>query len=264
MPTIVLTRPIGQNHILSDLLKEQLPKLNQIQLPLLSILPNQDPTEGVKLKEMMKLANLAIFISPNAIECGMRLLDSEWPKNLPIAVMGGGSAEALERRGITIDQGYQIHYPRNSQNWDSEGLWAELNSSEAGWVNKEILFLKGVGGREWLAQQFLGQGAKIHEVVTYRRVPLNMESPIWEKLRQEPPGETAFFISSSEALRHLSEVFHDSTFWGRDWIDSVTIICSHERIIKAAKDLGFKQVEYCLPGEAYQLAAAQDWIKTIN
>lgn len=264
MPTIVLTRPTGQNHTLSDLLREQLPELNQIELPLLSIVPNQDPAEGAKLKEMMKLADLAIFISPNAIECGMRLLDSEWPKNLPIAVIGGGSAEALERRGITIEQGYQIDYPKNSEQWDSEGLWGQLNSKKTSWANKEILFLKGSGGREWLGQQFLDQGAKIHQVMTYRRIPLNVEAPIWEVLRQQATEKTAFFLNSSEAVRHLSEVLHQSALWSQSRIDSVTLICSHERIAKTAQETGFKQVECCLPGNEYVLVAVQNWLKSIS
>jgi uroporphyrinogen-III synthase len=264
MPTIVLTRPTGQNHTLSDLLREQLPELNQIELPLLSIVPNQDPAEGAKLKEMMKSADLAIFISPNAIECGMRLLDSDWPKSLPIAVIGGGSAEALERRGVTIEQGYQVDYPKSAEQWDSEGLWDQLNSKKTSWANKEILFLKGSGGREWLGQQFLDQGAKIHQVMTYRRIPLNIDAPIWEALRQETPGKTAFFLSSSEALRHLSEVLHQSTLWNPSWIDSVTLICSHERIAKTAQETGFKQVECCLPGNEYALVAVQDWLKPIS
>jgi uroporphyrinogen-III synthase len=264
MPAIVLTRPTGQNHTLSDLLREELPELDQIQLPLLSIVPNQDPAEGAKLKELMNLADLAIFVSPNAIECGMRLLGSEWPKNLPIAVIGGGSAEALERRGITIEQGYQIDYPKSSQHWDSEGLWDQLNSKKTSWANKEILFLKGSGGREWLGQQFLDQGAKIHQVMTYRRIPLNIEAPNWELLRQQPPEKTAFLLNSSEAVRHLSEVLHQPALWSQSWIDSVTLICSHERIAETAQGVGFKQVECCLPGNEYALLAIQNWLKSIS
>lgn len=264
MPAIVLTRPTGQNHTLSDLLREELPELDQIQLPLLSIVPNQDPAEGAKLKEMMNLADLAIFVSPNAIECGMRLLGSEWPKNLPIAVIGGGSAEALNRRGITTEQGYQIDYPKNSQYWDSEGLWDQLNSKKTSWANKEILFLKGSGGREWLGQQFLDQGAKIHQVMTYRRIPLDIEAPNWESLRQQPPEKTAFLLNSSEAMRHLSEVLHQSALWSSCWIDSITLICSHKRIAETAQGAGFKQVECCLPGNEYALVAIQNWLKSIS
>jgi uroporphyrinogen-III synthase len=245
-------------------LREQLPELDQIQLPLLSIVPNQDPAEGVKLKEIMRLADLAIFVSPNAIECGMRLLDSAWPKSIPIAVVGGGSAEALERRGITTEQGYQIYYPKNPEQWDSEGLWNELNLSKATWINKNILFLKGSGGREWLGQQFLNQGAKIHQVMTYRRVPLNTEAPIWQTLSQKSPNETGFFISSSEALNHLSAVLKQSSLWEPSWFDSASVICSHERIAQAAQDAGFKQVECCLPGNKYALVAVQDWLKSLN
>jgi uroporphyrinogen-III synthase len=100
--------------------------------------------------------------------------------------------------------------------------------------------------------------------MTYRRIPLNIEAPIWEALRQQTPEKTAFLINSSEAMRHLSEVIHQSPLWSQSWIDSVTLICTHERIAKTAQEAGFKQVECCLPGNEYALDAVQDWLKSIS
>lgn len=264
MPTLVLTRPIGQSHRLSELLKQQLPELNQIQLPLLSIVPNQDDVEGMKLNELIKKADFAIFISPNAVECGMRLLGADWPTHLPIAVVGRGSAEALDRRGINSAHGYQISFPKDSRNWDSEGLWAEINSVPVSWSGKQILFLKGAGGRDWLGQQFLDQGATIHEVVTYRRLPLSVESPSWRQVQKLEANTTACIINSSEALRHLVDVLDQSLPWGPSWFNSVTIICSHQRIAQAAKEAGFKQVECCLSGEEHLLVATQTWFNQLK
>jgi len=160
MPTIVLTRPLGQSLRLGELLHRKFPMLEQIQLPLLSIVPNENPVDAKRLKELLLTTDLAVFVSPNAIECSMRLLQEEWPKNIPVAVVGGGSLETLSHHGITAQHDYTIYSPSNPSEWDSEGLWKILNQSQASWAGKKILFLKGMGGRAWLGEQFLLQGLK--------------------------------------------------------------------------------------------------------
>ena len=94
MSTIVLTRPIGQSHRLGELLKEQLPSLEQIQLPLLSIVPNEDQAEAQRLRTLLTTVDLAIFVSPNAIECGMRLWGAEWPKFIFLRTLSIGIQKA--------------------------------------------------------------------------------------------------------------------------------------------------------------------------
>ena len=69
MPTIVLTRPLGQSLRLGELLHRKFPMLEQIQLPLLSIVPNENPVDAKRLKELLLTTDLAVFVSPNAIEC---------------------------------------------------------------------------------------------------------------------------------------------------------------------------------------------------
>ena len=264
MSTIVLTRPIGQSHRLGELLKEQLPGLEQIQLPLLSIVPNEDQAEAQRLRALLTTVDLAIFVSPNAIECGMRLWGADWPKNLPIAVIGGGSADALERRGITKEHNYQIYFPKDPEHWDSEGLWAELSKTISNWKGKKILFLKGAGGREWLGEQFLNHGAEIYQVSTYRRVPLAIDAPVWQSLQKLNPKEVACLITSSEALQHMVDVFRQQSNWTKEWFNLATMICSHERIAKTARDAGFKQVELCAAGDQNLLAASQRWLEQIK
>ena len=47
MPNIVLTRPLGQSLRLGELLHRKFPMLEQIQLPLLSIVPNENPADAI-------------------------------------------------------------------------------------------------------------------------------------------------------------------------------------------------------------------------
>ena len=264
MAQIVLTRPLGQSMRLGELLSQQLPELKQIQLPLLSIVPNENPQDAKRLQDLLPNIHLAVFVSPNAIECTMRLLKADWPTTVPIAVVGGGSVEALERRGITSENGYQIYYPQEPENWDSEGLWAELQKTSMSWAGKHILFLKGAGGRAWLSEQFLRSGAQIHHLETYRRVPLSKDAPVWQTLKNAEAKSSACLITSSEGLRHLADVLKDSLPWGQEWLNVATMICSHPRIAQTAEELGFKKVECCHAGDNQLVLASQRWVQQLK
>ena len=139
MPYLVITRPLGQTMKLGEMLRTHLPQIDKIHLPLLSIIPNIDPVEAKRLRELLAIADLAIFVSPNAIECAMRLLDQAWPKNVPVGVVGGGSLEVLGRHGVTLAEGYQVIAPGDPDRWDSEGLWDELGKTATDWSGKNIL-----------------------------------------------------------------------------------------------------------------------------
>ena len=109
--TIVITRPSGQARQLSEALlvslrnsgfnSESIPKI--ISLPLLTIAPKDDDLLVEQIATALQTADLAIFVSPNAIECTMRLLESSWQElsNKPvlIGVMGGSSMAALKNHG---------------------------------------------------------------------------------------------------------------------------------------------------------------------
>ena len=259
MPPIVLTRPLGQSLRLGELLHRKFPMLEQIQLPLLSIVPNENPVDAKRLKELLLTTDLAVFVSPNAIECSMRLLQEEWPKNIPVAVVGGGSLETLSHHGITAQHDYTIYSPSNPSEWDSEGLWKILNQSQASWAGKKILFLKGMGGRAWLGEQFLLQGAEIHSVLTYKRVPLADDSPAWLGLKKSIPSDSICLMTSSEAARHFAQFLKENSSWAMSWLNEAMMLCTHERITQVCTELGFKNIDQCAPGDDQLLVKIDQW-----
>ncbi|MEN9341254.1 MAG: hypothetical protein RJA32_874 [Pseudomonadota bacterium] len=233
--------------------------LEQIQLPLLSIVPNENPVDAKRLKELLLASDLAVFVSPNAVECSMRLLQSEWPKTIPIAVVGGGSLEALSHHGITVEAGYTIYAPSNPSEWDSEGLWKVLNQAQKSWAGKSILFLKGIGGRAWLGEQFLLQGAEIHSVSTYKRVPLASDSPAWLGLKKALPSDSLCVLTSSEAVRHFAQFLKENSSWAESWLNEAMMLCTHERIAQVCNELGFKNIDWCAPGDDQLLVKIHQW-----
>ena len=252
--TIVITRPMGQARQLSEALqasllksgigKEFFPKI--ISLPLLTIVPKGDSGLAHEITEALQSADLVIFVSPNAIECTMRLLEQFWQdlseKPLPVGVMGGSSMTALKNHGIGIEhKPTTVILPQSNAQWDSEGLWAELQKLNWDWSLKQVIIFKGEGGRDWLAETLKHAGAKVEAFSVYARVPLDLNSPVWSEVHEMDFAKSLWLLTSSEAVRYLGQA--------KLPLDLATAICSHHTIAGAAEQSGFGQVLTCEPGD---------------
>lgn len=263
--TIVITRPSGQARQLSEALQASLLKSGFtsetspqiISLPLLTILPKG---EGVLVESIiagLKNADLAIFVSPNAIECTMRLLARSWQelsdRPLPIGVMGGSSLASLNNHGIGLESNAtKIILPLSNAQWDSEGLWAELQKLKWDWSTKRVIIFKGDGGRDWLAETLKQAGAQVEAFSVYARVPLDLNSPAWKDVYEMDFAKSLWLLTSSEAVRYLGQA--------KLPLDLATAICPHHNIADAAEQIGFGEVFTCEPGDEALIAASQSWL----
>lgn len=263
--TIVITRPSGQARQLSKALqaslvdsgftKESFPKI--ISLPLLTIAPKGDDALRGQIATALKTADLAIFVSPNAIECTMRLLEQSWQdfseKPLPIGLMGGSSMAALKNHGIGVEsKPTKIILPQNNAQWDSEGLWVELQKLNWDWSSKTVIIFKGEGGRDWLAETLKNVGAQVDAFSVYARVPLDLNSPAWDDIHEMDFAKSLWLLTSSEAVRYLGQA--------KLPFDIATAICPHHNIADAAEQIGFGEVFTCEPGDQALIAASQAWL----
>ncbi len=265
--TIVITRPGGQARQLSEMLqasllraeinKDDLPQI--LSLPLLTIVPRDDDVLVDQIKILLASADLVIFVSPNAIECTMRLLEKPWQdaseKLISIGVMGGSSLLALENHGIGVERSpTPIIYPQDNAQWDSEGLWAELQKLGWDWSTKKVVIFKGDGGRDWLAETLKSAGAQLDLISVYARVPLDLESPSWRDVHAMDFSKSLWLLTSSEAVRYLGQV--------KLPVHLATAICPHHNIAEAAEKIGFGAVLTCQPGDSALIAASQAWLAT--
>jgi len=263
--TIVITRPSGQARQLSEMLhaafinsgmtKTELPQI--LSLPLLTIVPKSDGDLARQIRESLASADLAIFVSPNAIECTMRLLEQSWEdvsdKLIPIGVMGGSSLAALQNHGIGIEAASTtVILPADNAHWDSEGLWTELQKLQWDWSNKKVIIFKGEGGRDWLADTLKKAGAHLDLISVYARVPLDMNSPAWKDVCEMDFAKSLWLLTSSEAVRYLGQA--------KLPLDIATAVCPHHNIADAAEQIGFGEVFSCEPGDDALIAAAQAWL----
>jgi uroporphyrinogen-III synthase len=268
--TIVVTRPSGQARQLIEILtraieasgvgKRSLPEI--LSLPLLTIVPKSDEHLADHIATVLSDADLAIFVSPNAIESVMRLLERDWQdfskKLIPIGVMGGSSQLALKNHGIGLEENpTPIIIPKNNENWDSEGLWKELQSLQWNWQNKKVIIFKGEGGRDWLADTLKKAGAIVEAISTYTRVPLDLDNPSWQLVREMDLSKSLWLLTSSEAVRYLGEVMKDQFTQN---LNSASALCPHHNIADAAELIGFGEVFTSEPGDEALIKSTLAWL----
>ncbi len=268
--TIVVTRPSGQARQLIEVLtraietsgvgKRSLPEI--LSLPLLTIVPKSDEHLADHIATVLSDADLAIFVSPNAIESVMRLLERDWQdfskKIIPIGVMGGSSHLALKNHGIGLEENpTPIIIPKNNENWDSEGLWRELRSLQWNWQNKKVVIFKGEGGRDWLADTLTKAGATVEAISTYSRVPLDLDNPAWDLVREMDLSKSLWLLTSSEAVRYLGEVMKDQFTQN---LSSASALCPHHNIADAAELIGFGEVFTSEPGDEALIKSTLAWL----
>ncbi len=212
--------------------------------PLLDIEAAQDSQTLREQISRLTQFDLAIFISPNAVQYGMAAIRAagELPKNLKIATVGQGSAKALRGLGIA-----NVIAP--TERFDSEGLLAlpELQNV-AGW---RVLIFRGDGGRELLGDTLRARGATVEYAACYRRS--KPQQDIAALLDEAPDAIT---VTSSEALEHLWQMLGDAR---RDSVCGLPLFVPHERIAGLAQRQGWQQVRLTEAGDDGLLLALMAW-----
>mgnify|MGYP002654776731 FL=1 len=277
---LVVTRPSGQANALIEALQAAIGNITTTQtaqdwqtpqilsLPLLTIVPKSDPKLAAEIRAVMQAADLAVFVSPNAIECTMRLLGDDWQsiaqRPIPIGVVGQSSYHALERHGIGAEASLPtpIWMPENPAQWDSEGLWDAIQNRFPSWSGRRVVVFRGDGGREWLADQLQSAGAQVEAIAVYSRIPLSESSPQWGNILKANTDDALWILTSSEAVRHLGAVLKQQ---GRqDYLASATALCPHRNIARTANEIGFKTVLECHSGDAALVNAAMTWLEAAS
>jgi uroporphyrinogen-III synthase len=212
--------------------------------PLLDIAPVGDQSALREQVSRLPQFDLAIFISPNAVQYGMAAIRAmgELQQKLKIATVGQGSAKALRELGIA-----NIIAP--AERFDSEGLLAlpELQDV-AGW---RVLILRGDGGRELLGDTLRARGATVEYAACYRRS--KPQQDIAALLDAAPDVIT---VTSSEALDHLWQMLGDAR---RDSVYGIPLFVPHQRIAELAQRQGWRQVLLTGAGDDGLLSALIAW-----
>ncbi|OGS91045.1 MAG: uroporphyrinogen III synthase [Gallionellales bacterium GWA2_60_18] len=196
--------------------------------PLLEIAAAPDTQTLHEQVSRIARSDLAIFISPNAVQYGMaaiRAAGVALPASLRIAAVGQGSARALRELGIA-----DVVVPVDR--FDSEGLLALPALQDV--AGKRVMILRGDGGRELLGDTLKARGAQVEYVACYRRSKPQLDMAAL--LREAPDALTA---TSGEALEHLWQSAVESQ---RDALRDSPLFVPHARIAGLAQRQGWRRV----------------------
>jgi len=165
---VLVTRPQTQAMPLCRLLEEH--GATTIQLPAIVIEPVAAQRELAARLGPLDDADLVIFTSANAVRFGAALLGQR--RNLILAAIGPATKRALNQAGYRV-----AIVPGGG--FDSAHLLAEPRLQHL--AGRRVVLVKGVGGRELLAEELAERGAIVRAVEVYRRLPA---TPGAERLRR--------------------------------------------------------------------------------
>jgi len=161
-----------------------------------------------------------IFISSNAVQYGMPLLQqAAIPSALKFAAIGPTTASALQTFGVT-----DVLIPKDR--FDSESLLSlpEFQHMQG----QRVLIVRGVGGRELMAETLKQRGADVVFGECYRRInPQANAAPL--QYAYDQGRLQGIIITSTEALRFLLDLAGNSA-----WLKAVPLFVNHDRIAEQA------------------------------
>ena len=225
--TVVNTRPAHQAKPLSDLITAAGGSV--IEFPVIEITPPSDPENLYSQLTHLARANMAIFISANAVEAGINALGGpdRWPNNVVIGAVGKATAAKICTLGL--DCALVAPEPFNT-----EALLTLPELQDMKGISVKIF--RGEGGRELLAQTLSERGADVEYIECYRRItPESNPKDLydcWDEKRV-----LLIVVTSNEGLENMFNLVEQDH---RPDLLSTPLVVVSQRAVNKAKELGFK------------------------
>ena len=234
---IAITRPSDQAKKLKLLIEEA--GGTPILFPLIQITQLADYSQFENVISHIADYDWAIFISSNAVQNGMpRLIKRYIPLTLKFAAIGPVTASELQSFGVK-----EVLIPLGL--FDSESLLALPEMQE---INGEkVMIVRGVGGRDVLAETLKSRGAQVTFAECYQRENPQTDCDLLAQLYGENKLH-GIVVTSSEAMRHLLDLAGDA-----NWLKNITLFVNHARIAELPLQMGLKVKVADAPGDESML-----------
>ncbi|MFJ2983961.1 MULTISPECIES: uroporphyrinogen-III synthase [unclassified Pseudomonas] len=241
---LLLTRPEEDCAALAQRLAEA--GVASSCLPLLAIEPVQlDDAQRQRVGALGQYQALIVVSKPAArllldqqARAGLQPPPSGW------FTVGEATAAVLQSAGL------QVTFP--TQGDDSEALLALPILREAIAVpTPRVLIIRGVGGRELLAERLAEQGASVDYLELYRRcLPAYPAGTLMRRIQAERLN--GLVVSSGQGLEHLQQMA------AADWpsVARLPLFVPSPRVAEQARAAGAQQVVDCRGASAAALLAA--------
>lgn len=235
---VAITRPTGQAKKLTQLIQDAGGTV--IPFPLIEIAPLDDYTQFEQVISEVADYNWILFISSNAVQNSLpKLLDKNIvkqaiPNTLKFAAIGPTTAQSLNDFGIK-----DVLIPEGR--FDSESLLSLPAMQDM--QDKKVMLVRGIGGRDVLANTLKERGATVTFAECYQRINPQTNCAILEQAYSK--GELQnIVVTSSEAMRYLMAMAGDT-----DWIKQVTLCVNHARVAEVPIEMGMKVSVAGAPGD---------------
>ena len=234
-----VTRPAHQAKPLSKIIIAQGGQV--ILFPLLEIHSINPSQKILSLCRDLSQIDYIVFISPNAVDYGVKLLlqYGKIPEQIKLITIGQASTQRLQQlTARTADISPIGQY-------NSETLLAHPQLSDQLIETKQFIIFRGLGGRELLADVLRQRGAIVTYAEVYQRlkpkVKAAMINRLWHSYEQKNNTARIIILSSNEALLNLFEIFRQSastTIFQQLLLTPLIVITQKMRL--NALELGFK------------------------
>lgn len=232
---VLITRPREQNATLARLIEKHGGR--PFAVTAYNISATQDVHGLANIAKNMNSYDFIFFISAAAVTWGTTLLalngNTGSPQMLWGAV-GASTAQAMREAGLPVNI-----VPANG--YDSENL-LRMPQLEAV-TNKNVLIVRGDGGRELLAQTLRQRGANVVYAQVYRR-ECPKESLSSALSPQDRAQIDAAVVTSNEGLRNIHTMAGAQL---HSWLCELKLVVMSERAVAFARELGFKQPPRVVP-----------------
>lgn len=223
-PTVVLTRPEGDNARLESTLAQR--GYEVVVQPLLRIAPL--PESELPDPPDLVSGDVCIFISANAARMGLPTLMGPMVEHGIVSLaVGPRTASVLEAEGLAVTVPEQM---------DSEGLLALPALTDVS--DKHVVIVKGEGGRETLTQTLEARGAQVEEYVCYRREVAPVDRDNFAATMSEAHG-LVFQANSVQTLGTLTNLISATNLLS---LLMQPVVVPSQRVADQATQMGWQHV----------------------
>ena len=221
--TVLVTRPGEQGKALCSLLNQQ--GIKALYHPLIAIKAGDQLSS---LPQQLLRADIIIAVSQHTVKFAHNTLLKAnvcWPKSATYLAVGQKTAHYLGK----ISQ-QNVNYPEIS---DSEHLlsMATLQNIET----KNILILRGNGGRELIFDTLIQRQARVEYCEVYKRENLAFRSDLTVPLWQDSQVNQIIITSAGQLNFFIEQIAPQY----RRWLYQLRLFVPSERIADEARRLGF-------------------------
>ena len=217
---VLVTRPKQQAKKLSEMIISS--GGQAIVFPVIDIVPTDKqawPQFDLAKQDMI------IFVSRNAVVHFINALDVPLAEQIQLVSVGAGSAASMREHGLRVDI-------QPSQSIGSEGLLVMPEFDEM--AGKNVLIVRGKGGRELLADTLVQRGASVRYLEVYERT---LPNPSADQCEQALTSE-CIVCTSVEGVKNLTVLLQKGL---KIVLDKPMLVVS-ERIKNTAQSLGFQRI----------------------